>query len=186
MLMLDKRSGIMKGLGLAVCVVPGGKLGPALTQQILHSHTPAFAASRISGLWKRSMVRYRRQYIHTCERHKPEHSHTSRWLIQRITNSLWIYLSTLQPDVFQLIVNLPIPPKTSEEASETGSRDSARGYRHKQPWVENIFISDAFVCSFSTRVQRHESIWAKSPQRCPALCESSGDTPSASPQTLLL
>lgn len=40
--------------------------------QSLHSYTPAFAASKISGLWKRSRVRYRRQYIHTCETIQPD------------------------------------------------------------------------------------------------------------------
>lgn len=32
------------------------------------------------------------------------------------------HLSALQPDILQLIINLPVLPNTSEEASETGSR----------------------------------------------------------------
>lgn len=95
------------------------------------------------------------------------------------------YLSTLQPDVLQFIINLPILPNTSEKASETRSIDSS-SWQKKKACADNIFIQKVFGCNYSTRAHCHESIWARSPPHCPVLCEDALDTPSASPQTFSL
>ncbi len=75
---------------------------------------------------------------HLCKRqnkiftlHPTTTFHTAESLFYTASITNQTYLSTLQPDVLQLIVNLPVPPNTGEEASETGSRDSSpsQGYR---------------------------------------------------------
>lgn len=80
------------------------------------NNIPAFAASKISGLWKRSTVRYRRQYIHTWEADVSKV--VTDGLLQNRENQT--YLSALEPDVLQLIVNLPVTADAIEEPSEAG------------------------------------------------------------------
>lgn len=88
------------------------------------------------------MVRYRRQYIHTCERNRPTYeTNISEWITHVLlhTHITDTHLSTLQPHILQLIINLPIPPNTSEEASETGSTGSHSSHAHnKQLWTGHV------------------------------------------------
>lgn len=99
---------------------------------------------------------------------------------QIITVTVEVHLSTLQPDILQLIIDLPIPSNTREEASKIKSKRS----HYKD--LDIICSRNIFQCKGSTHVLCHESIWARSPLRCPTVFECSLDTFQASPLTLFL
>lgn len=74
------------------------------------------------------MVLYRRQYIHTWKGQVeifPSDDHVSTCLLCSDSISTETNLSTLQPDVLEFIINRPISSNASEEAPETGRRDSS-------------------------------------------------------------
>lgn len=97
-----------------------------------------------------------------------------------VTVTVEVHLSTLQPDILQLIIDIPIPSNTREEASEIES------IRTHYKDLDNICSTNIFQCKGITHVLCHENIWARSPLRCPIVFECSLDTSQASPLTLFL